>query len=124
MKPRKKASATEPRITPRRRLLRFCSGVIASIGSSRVYRRSSGDQPTTLVAVASSLGGFSKVWNGAGEGTSHSRPSAASYGFCEAFSPLPIIVGSTMKMKKYTCAKPKANAPTEAMALKSANCAG
>ena len=30
------------------------------------------------VAVSSSLGGFSKVWKGAGEGSSHSRPSAAS----------------------------------------------
>ena len=43
-------------------------------------------QPITLVAVASSLGGFSKVWNGAGDGTSHSRPSAPSQGLAGAGS--------------------------------------
>eukprot|EP00042_Codosiga_hollandica_P001561 m.926365 g.926365 ORF g.926365 m.926365 type:complete len:100 (-) comp139157_c0_seq1:286-585(-) len=55
---------------------------------------------TILVAEASSLGGSSKVWNGAGDGTSHSRPSAASQGFCGAFSPLPRIIGTTMNRKK------------------------
>src|SRR5690606_3457180 len=51
-------------------------------------------QPITLVAVASSLGGFSKVWKGAGEGTSHSRPSAPSQGFCGALAPLPRMAGT------------------------------
>jgi hypothetical protein len=41
----------------------------------------------TLVAVASSLGGVSKVWKGAGEGTSHSKPSAASQGRWGAVAP-------------------------------------
>src|SRR5256885_5418799 len=40
---------------------------------------------------------FRSVWNGAGEGTSHSRPSAASQGFCGAFSPLPRMAGTTTK---------------------------
>jgi len=41
-----------------------------------------------------------------------------------AFSPLPIMAGSTTARKKYTCIRPKPKAPTEAMALKSANCMG
>src|SRR5205085_5956221 len=81
-------------------------------------------QPITLVAVASSLGGFSKVWNGAGDGTSHSRPSAPSHGFCGAGSPLPRIIGTTTNRKKYTCIRPKPKAPIDASMLKSANCIG
>jgi uncharacterized protein YfiM (DUF2279 family) len=38
------------------------------------------DQATIRVASRLSLGGVSKVWKGAGEGTSHSKPSAASQG--------------------------------------------
>ena len=45
------------------------------------------NQATILVAVASNFGGVSKVWKGAGEGTSHSKPSAPSQGFWGAFSP-------------------------------------
>ena len=57
MKPTKNTTATDARISPSRRLLFFCSGVMAAIAFSQ----------STLVAVASSLGGVSKVWNGAGE---------------------------------------------------------
>src|SRR4051812_7022442 len=88
-----------------------------------------GSASSTRVAVGSSRGGVSNVWKGAGEGTSHSRPSAprpsASFqGRCGAATPLPRMHGSTMKKKKYTWAKPKKKAPTEATALKSANCIG
>ena len=34
-------------------------------------------------------GGVSNVWNGAGEGTVHSSPSAPSHGLAGARSPLP-----------------------------------
>src|SRR5574343_1836588 len=85
----------------------------AAVGLALFRRAAHGRvlQPITLVAVASSLGGVSKVWNGAGDGTSHSRPSAASQGFCGAFSPLPRIIGTTTKRKKKTCMKPKPKAP-------------
>jgi len=53
----------------------------------------------TLVAAEFSFGGFSKVWNGAGDGTSHSSPSAPSHGCCGAFSPLPRIIGTTTQKK-------------------------
>src|SRR3990167_62746 len=81
-------------------------------------------QPITRVAVASSLGGFSNVWKGAGEGTPHSRPSAPSHGLAGALAPLPRMQGSTTNTKKYTCARPKPSEPMEAIALKSANCMG
>jgi hypothetical protein len=81
-------------------------------------------QVGTLVAVGSSFGGVSKVCQGAGDGTSHSSPSAASHGRCGAFSPWPRSIGSTTKTKKYTCIRPNPSAPTEAIALKSANCIG
>src|SRR5688572_21247134 len=81
-------------------------------------------QAITLVALGSSLGGVSKVCHGAGDGTSHSRPSAASHGRCGAGSPLPRIIGSATVKKKYTCARPKPKAPIDASALKSANCSG
>ena len=77
-----------------------------------------------LVAAAFSFGGVSNVWNGAGEGNSHSRPSAPSQGFAGAGSPLPRIIGNTTKKKKYTCISPNPKAPMEATALKSANCIG
>ena len=57
-------------------------------------------QASTLVALASSLGGVSKVWYGTGEGSSHSRPSAPSQGFWAALGPMPRIIGITTKMKK------------------------
>ena len=101
-KPRKNTTAIEASIQARRRLALRCSGV-----AMPAY-------PMTLVAVASSLGGVSKVWNGAGEGTSHSRPSAASQGFCGAFSPWPRMAGQTTNTKKYTCIRPKPKAPIEA----------
>lgn len=91
MKPSITASATEAKIRPRRTLFFLCSGVLDML-----------NQAITRVAVASNLGGFSKVWNGAGDGTSHSKPSAPSQGFCAAFSPLPNMPGSTMNKKKYT----------------------
>src|SRR6187431_799307 len=76
-----------------------CAGGMCTAGAcfSGCTRASS-----TLVAVASRRGGVSKVWKGAGDGTSHSRPSAplpsASFqGRCGAFSPLPRMQGSTMK---------------------------
>src|ERR1700754_4051360 len=81
-------------------------------------------QPITLVAAAFSFGGVSKVWNGAGDGTSHSRPSAPSHGCCGAFSPLPRIIGTTTANRKYTCDSPKPNAPIDATMLKSVNCIG
>src|SRR5690606_5931285 len=69
------------------------------------------------------VGGVSKVWNGAGLGTVHSRPSAPSQGLSAAFSP-PRIEGITTARMKYTCIRPKPNAPIEAIMLKSVNCAG
>src|SRR5690606_18299545 len=57
-------------------------------------------QPMMRVAVASSLGGFTKVWKGAGEGTSHSSPSAPSQGFEGALAPLPRMAGNTTNKKK------------------------
>src|SRR5450830_740548 len=68
-------------------------------------------------------GGVSKVWNGAGDGTVHSRPSAPSHGLSAAFWP-PRMVGSTTNSRKYTCARPKPKAPIETMALKSVNWVG
>src|SRR5262249_42165470 len=59
-----------------------------------------GGHAITLVPAAFSLGGVSKVWKGAGEGTSHSSPSATSQGFFAAFWPLPRRTGSTMKNRK------------------------
>src|SRR5690606_7024452 len=50
-------------------------------------------QATTRDAVASSLGGTSKVWKGAGEGTSHSSPTAPSQGLAGAGRPLPRMAG-------------------------------
>src|SRR3569832_271917 len=87
------------------------------------------EAPTMRVAAALSFGGVSNVWKGAGDGTSHSRPSAPApsgsfQGRCGAFSPLPRITGSTTKKKKYTCDRPNQNAPIDATMLKSANCAG
>ena len=45
------------------------------------------------------VGGVSKVWNGAGLGTVHSKPSAPSHGLAAAFSP-PRIDGNRTKNKK------------------------
>ena len=66
------------------------------------------------------VGGVSNVWNGAGEGIVHSRPSAPSQACAWAFLP-PRYVGKTTASKKYNWDKPKPNAPIEAIALKSAN---
>src|SRR5690606_36209872 len=66
-------------------------------------------------------GGFSKVWNGAGLGTVHSRPSAPSHGFAGALAP-PRMVGSTTANRKYTWLQPKPNAPIDTIILKSVNC--
>src|SRR6478735_559232 len=60
---------------------------------------------STRVAVGSRRGGVSKVWKGAGEGTSHSRPSAplpsgSFHGRCGATAPLPRMQGSTTNRKK------------------------
>src|SRR5476651_1099738 len=72
------------------------------------------------------VGGVSNVWNGAGLGTVHSRPSAPSHGLSAAFarSPPPRYVGNATANRKYTCARPKPNAPMVATWLKSVNCAG
>src|SRR5450755_129772 len=90
----------------------------------RCHGQPSEIQPITLVAAAFSFGGVSKVWNGAGDGTSHSSPSAPSQGRCGATAPLPRIIGSTTAKKKYTCVMPKPNAPIVATMLKSVNCIG
>ncbi|MNW70036.1 hypothetical protein D3C74_492100 [compost metagenome] len=63
------------------------------------------------------------MWNGAGDGTVHSSPSAPSHGLSAAFSP-PRYDGSTTKKKKYTCIRPKPSAPIDAIALKSVNWVG
>src|SRR3954468_7421288 len=60
---------------------------------------------STRVAVGSRRGGVSKVWKGAGDGTSHSRPSAplpsgSFQGRCGATAPLPRMQGSTTNRKK------------------------
>src|SRR5690349_16903248 len=65
-------------------------------------------------------GGFSKVWNGAGLGTVHSRPSAPSHGFASAFAP-PRMVGSTTANRKYTCDRPKPKAPIDTSMFQSVN---
>ena len=93
MKPAKNTTATDANIQARRVLFFFCSGVMTLSGNNNA-------QPMTRLAAALSLGGVSKVWNGAGDGISHSRPSAPSQAFCCAFSPLPSIHGNTMKKKK------------------------
>src|SRR6185369_1068928 len=84
---------------------------------------------STLLALRFRRGGVSKVWNGAGEGTSHSSPSAplpsgSFQGRCGARAPLPRITGSTTASRKNTCARPKPKPPTEATTLKSQNCIG
>src|SRR6476661_246505 len=66
-------------------------------------------------------GGVSKVWNGAGLGTVHSRPSAPSHGLASAFWP-PRMVGITTKNRKNTWLRPKPKAPTDTIWLKSVNC--
>ena len=71
-----------------------------------------GFRPMTFVAVRSSLGGVSYVCHGAGDGTSHSRPSAPSHGRCGAGSPLPRMAGNTTNSRKNTCVRPKPSAPT------------
>ena len=42
-------------------------------------------------------------------------PRPPSHGRCGAGSPLPRIIGSATAKKKYTCIRPKPNAPTDAM---------
>src|SRR5690606_36210522 len=66
-------------------------------------------------------GGSSKVWCGAGDGTVHSRPSAASQLFAPAFSPRPLAALMTTH-RKISWLRPKPKAPIDASMLKSANC--
>jgi hypothetical protein len=69
-------------------------------GAPPIVHADDAHQPTTRVAVLSSFGGVAKVWKGAGEGTSHSRPSAPSQGFAGAGAPRLAMAGSTMKKRK------------------------
>ena len=57
-------------------------------------------QPITRVAVGSRRGGCSNVWNGAGDGTSHSSPSAPSHGLAAAGGPCFRIAGTTTNTTK------------------------
>jgi hypothetical protein len=97
MKPMKNTATTEAKITARRKFFFFCSGVVMASGT---VGEDPSHQATIFVAEALSLGGSSKVWNGAGDGTSHSRPSAPSQGCCGAGWPLLRIIGMTTKTKK------------------------
>ena len=53
----------------------------------------------SLITVYFTIGGCSKVWNGAGLGTVHSRPSAPSQGLASALTP-PRMVGITTNSRK------------------------
>ncbi len=88
MNPNENAKATEARINASRRLARrwrSSTGMHAHRGRpAGLPVRENEAHPTTRVAAAFNFGGVSKVCQGAGEGTSHSRPSAPSQGFCGA----------------------------------------
>src|SRR5690606_13606181 len=78
------------------RFLRRCSGVMAHF----------------------TTGGSTKVWNGAGDGTDHSRPVAPSHGLAGAGSP--ILRDALMTShRKISCESPNQNAPMVAIMLKS-----
>ena len=68
------------------------------------------------------VGGSSNVWNGAGDGTVHSRPSAPSHGLAGAASPFWNIHARSTHHRKINCDRPNQKAPTVAMAWKSVNC--
>ena len=125
---RQNAAATANKIRPSRLLLaRICSGVrcfcefrfirsgfgplvmrfavIVLRGASRIAAYCYSINATGHAAgIYSTCGGCSNVWNGAGLGTVHSRPSAPSHGLSPAFSrsPPPRYAGNATANRKYT----------------------
>ena len=65
------------------------------------------------------VGCFEKLWYGGGDDKVHSKPSAPSQTLSVAF--LPPLAQAIMLYKNKSCDKPKMNAPTEEIALNSAN---
>src|SRR5690606_33176289 len=109
---RQKAHATTPMttMTSARAVLRF-------------LRRCSGVMLGAFLACYLTIGGSTKVWKGAGDGTVHSRPVAPSHGLAGAGSPRP-FQALRVRNRKISCEKPKKKAPMVAISLKSVNCAG
>src|SRR5690554_736711 len=82
----------------------------------RFFRRCSG----VICGPYLTTGGVTKVWNGAGEGTVHSRPVAPSQGLAGAGAPWP-LQALTASHRKISCEKPNQNAPMVAISLKLVN---
>ena len=96
MTPTKKTIATEAKIKAVRTLFGFLSLLIFYF-TDRLHFNSAIDFDHSNNYFTS--GGTSNVWNGAGLGTVHSKPSAPSHGFASACLP-PRIDGMTTNNMK------------------------